>query len=455
MSVDSDVPMVGSPLEPLPLPPIFPENNEEDADRSDPLDDNKTSKVFKNKLVMKEMELKLVAEIKERADQKGKNPKESPLEPFLAVSGISHDPVAQLVTELSQSLNLEKEVDKNLVRKNSQGNITSTTKPIENNGVTFVSQLKKIETKKPSTKEKSESDSSMIIDFKSRLRKVESEKKSDDTFNRNEDNEPETNKRESTASSDSGNLKIDEGEDKRKSTGSISSLKKLWEAKDSADSCGNIQLSPKLSIKNNKNEEIIEVSPVETSDESVKLEKVNRNDKKSWPPVAEDKPVIPTKPPVKAVKPIVNRPAGSAIYATPNANNAKPPIMAKPTNIENKTPDEDIKLTSSDKSGKENILEISQALETTLNSIKSNAAVSTSTWLQLSDKIGLLHGSCMDYADNVIPAHTKFQFRELLTRLESQARQLRSAGSRNTTENTRCINEVNNTIKDVVNVVFR
>lgn len=45
------------------------------------------------------MELKLVAEIKERADQKHNNKhlKDSPpLESILAVSGISHDPVSQL-----------------------------------------------------------------------------------------------------------------------------------------------------------------------------------------------------------------------------------------------------------------------------------------------------------------------------------------------------------------------
>lgn len=282
-----------------------------------------------------------------------------------------------------------------------------------------------------------------------------------DDNNKIDDNEQETNKRQSTASSDSGNLKIDESDDKRKSTGSISSLKKLWEQKDATDNCGNVQLSPKLSLKNNKNDEIIEVSPNDTSDESIKLEKLNKNDKKVWPPsIVDDKPSIPTKPPVKAVKPVINRPtAGSAIYATPIApNNPKPPISAKPSNFENKTPEDDTttKLNVSDnKSGKENILEISQALETTLNSIKTNPTVSTATWLQLSDKIGLLHGSCMDYADNVVPAHTKFQFRELLTRLETQGRQLRSAGSRNTTENARYINEVNNTIKDVVNVVFR
>lgn len=385
------------------------------------------------------MELKLVAEIKEKADQKQcKNPKESPLDTLLAVSGISHDPVAQLVSELSQALHVEKEPekkeekDKNLVRKGSQGNIVPlTSKNTDNNGVTFVSQLKKAATKeKPDVNE-----TPLIIDFKSRLRKVENSDKKE------EDNEVETNKRESTASSDSGNLKIEEGDDKRKSTGSISSLKKLWESKDPTDNGANVQLSPKLSVKNNK-DEIIETSPIESSDDSVK---------KKWPPNNDDKPIIPTKPPVKAVKPTIARTPGSAIYATPNA---KPPISAKPT-LDNKTPEEETKNNASDKTGKDNILEISQTLETTLNTIKTNPSVSSATWLQVSDKIGLLHGSCMDYADNVVPPHAKFQFRELLTRLESQALQLRSAGSRNTTENRAYINEVSNTIKDVVNVVFR
>ncbi|XP_019864822.1 tyrosine-protein kinase Abl isoform X2 [Aethina tumida] len=439
MSVDSDVPLVGSPLEPLPPPPTLSENHDEDGDEKEnrnDSDDNK-SKVFKN--IKREMELKLVAEIKEKADQKQcKNPKESPLDTLLAVSGISHDPVAQLVSELSQALHVEKEPekkeekDKNLVRKGSQGNIVPlTSKNTDNNGVTFVSQLKKAATKeKPDVNE-----TPLIIDFKSRLRKVENSDKKE------EDNEVETNKRESTASSDSGNLKIEEGDDKRKSTGSISSLKKLWESKDPTDNGANVQLSPKLSVKNNK-DEIIETSPIESSDDSVK---------KKWPPNNDDKPIIPTKPPVKAVKPTIARTPGSAIYATPNA---KPPISAKPT-LDNKTPEEETKNNASDKTGKDNILEISQTLETTLNTIKTNPSVSSATWLQVSDKIGLLHGSCMDYADNVVPPHAKFQFRELLTRLESQALQLRSAGSRNTTENRAYINEVSNTIKDVVNVVFR
>lgn len=405
-------------------------------------------------MILKEMELKLMAEIKERTD--GKNKPESPVDSFLSMPSINQDPVTQLVSELSECRQFDKDLEKTSTRKtNTQQNANKT----ETNG-TFIPILKKIDgpNKKINSKDKTDSnDSGIIIDFKSRLRKVDNanEKRDRDDeekleLKNNLDNE-ENNKRESTASSDSGNLKPEDGDDKRKSTGSISSLKKLWEPKDLSESTGNIQLSPKLALKNVKNEEITnEVTTIDTDDKIV-----NKTEKRIWPPVNDEKPSIPTKPAVKPVKPIIaNRPAGSAIYATPIAPNAniKPPISAKPT-LESKTPEEELKV--SDKTGKDNILEVSQALESTVNSLKANPTVSSATWLQLSDKIGLLLTSCLDYADNVVPAHTKFQFRELLTRLETQARQLHSASSRNTGENTRYLNEVNNTIKDVVNVVLR
>lgn len=423
---------------------------------SEPSEDNKLSKVFKNKLVMKEMELKLVAEIKERADHKNRNLKESPLlEPILAVSGISHDPVAQLVNELSQTFNLEKDADK----KDEFLQADALVK----------SHLKKADPilKKNVQKDKTDTgEFPAIIDFKSRLRKVENntdkrtEQEEDGQIDQTKfsENETEPNKRESTASSDSGNLKLEDLDDKRKSTGSISSLKKLWEPKDTEIS-SNAQLSPKLALKSLKNEEGNNASlPIDgNSEDSSKTDKTAKVDKRIWPPNTDDKPIIPIKPPFKSIKPILtSRPTGSAIYATPiPSTNPKPPISAKPINVDNKTPEEDVKINPTDKGEKENILEISQTLESTLNSIKTNPVVSTATWLQLSDKISLLHGSCMDYADNVVPAHTKFQFRELLTRLENQARHLRSAATRNTTENARYLNEVNMTIKDVVNVVLR
>lgn len=392
----TNIPAVLSPLE---------KEGCEMGESAEQTDDNNLSKVFKRSQVMKEMELKLVAEIKERADQKSKNIPESPQEPVLPTSSINQDPVAQLVTELSQSLNFD---------------------PVK----------KKTET----TKKKD--DFPQIIDFKSRLRKVENvqEKRDDEgEMNRSTESDVESTKRESLGSCDSTNAKAEEIDDKRKSTGSISSLKKFWEPKDS-ETTGSVQLSPKLATKNPKTDD----------GESTESDKTS---KRVWPPSIEEKPLIPIKPPVKSAKPpVTTRPAVSAIYATPIA--PKPPISAKPTTLDPKLPD-DASKTDQLKGGKESILEISQALESTVNGIRSNPGVSSATWLQLSDKIGLLHGSCMDYADNVAPAHAKFHFRELLTRLEAQARQLRSAGTRNSAENVRYLNEVNNTIKDVVNVVCR
>lgn len=451
-STDSDVPNVGSPLEPLPPPPSFPSSNEED----NPNDEEK-SKPFKNvNLTMKEMlELKLVAEIKERADQKVKNSKESsPNEPYsLLLPSVTNDPVSQLVSELSETMNIEND---SKIRKTSQGQIVTNNDPIP-----YKSQLKKIDPPIKRPKEDMNNTTSGVIDFKSRLRKVDSapDKKTDKD---EEDIEKtiiitdidEGNKRESTASSDSSaNLKMDDSDDKRKSTGSISSLKKLWESKEASENLGNIQLSPKLSIKNTKNSEKMDEIIAENLEESPLIRSASgRNTTKLWPPNSDEKPIVPVKPIVKVVKPIISK-AGPAIYATPIA--PKPPILAKPTNLDNKTDDnsENINKSNTEKSERESILEISQALESSLNSIRLNPMVSTATWLQLSDKIGLLHGSCMGYADSVVPAHTKFHFRELLTRLESQGRQLRSAGSRNITENTRQLTEVANTVKDVVNAV--
>lgn len=138
-------------------------------------------------------------------------------------------------------------------------------------------------------------------------------------------------------------------------------------------------------------------------------------EKRVWPP--EEKPVVPTKPNVKTIA----KPA--AIYATPGV------------------------LSS--------VMEIWQALETSLNSLKSSSSVSSGSWLQLSDKVGLFHSSCLGYADSVAPPHTRFHLRELLTRLEAQARTLRSAGARNHTDNTKTLTELHNTLKDVINAVQR
>ena len=59
------------------------------------------------------------------------------------------------------------------------------------------------------------------------------------------------------------------------------------------------------------------------------------------------------------------------------------------------------------------------------------------------------------YKRQVAPPHTRFHLRELLTRLEVQARSLRSAGARNQADNTKTLTDLHNTLKDVVNAVQR
>lgn len=275
----------------------------------------------------------------------------------------------------------------------------------EDNGeVTLKTQLKKID---PTVVKKT--DSGTIVDFKSRLRKVEVEKKSSGECNEDENE---------VASADE--------ENKRKSTGSINSLKKLWENKDGVESVS--QISPKLSNKLSKSDDK-DSSP---------------HDKKIWPlppslTSADEKPSVPAKPIVKSSKPVVPPPAKpsapSNIYATPSRSDGK--------NVE------------SPEKNKESVLEISQALENALGLLKSSGATTTAGWLQLSDKIRLLHGKCQGYVDSLSPPQVKFKYRELLSRLDSLARQLRSAGTRNSEENILLCNEVQNTIKDVLNSISR
>lgn len=145
------------------------------------------------KQTMKEMlELKLVAEIKERADKKKQRQKESPPPHDLIELQTSFgDPVTRLVSELSESLNMEalRKSDKKAETPKPVDNGKETVSPIDlkaslrktpyNNNVDqkrsdetktdFKSQLKKVETKKIR-----EEEGCSIIDFKARLRKVDS-----------------------------------------------------------------------------------------------------------------------------------------------------------------------------------------------------------------------------------------------------------------------------------------
>lgn len=308
-----------------------PPENEDSGDKMPP----SNSKLIKNVLpnMMKEMlELKLVAEMKEKVNGQGK---ESPLNELPSNENNSNNMDNQ-TPGVDFKANLRKV---STVSDSSSGKQESSIK----------AQLKKFEMKRD-VDDKTNAANVGIVDLKSRLRKV-------DTNSGKPDEE-------------------EEGDDKRRSTGSISSLKKLWEG---------------------------ESSPPETVKE------------KRWPP--DEKPAVPTKPNVKPVA------KAAAIYATPG-------VLAS-------------------------VMEIWQALETSLATLRTAPTITSQNWLQLSDKVNMFHSSCLAYAESSAPPQTRFHLGELLTRLDTQMRQLRSASSRNHSDNLKTLQELQNTLKDIINAVQR
>lgn len=562
MSPSSDlVPALYSPSEPPADSSTSPQQSTVGTKTVGPSSEEQVEKKTVNnkmpKNVMKELlELKLVAEIKERADLKfGRaGVKESPVSDATGTAGSLSclDPALQLVSELSEGFHYSDSAKKDLRERtpDTPPNQSSSdlnkvpTSPVDykanlrrvsrgsegvkpeglgqgkQDGVTlggFKAQLKKFEpaSKWAGAKDESEDHAGAIIDFKSRLRKVESSAdkivtvgkmseggKEDESDRRGEEErrrnsvsvdgdhqqeEDPSKKRDSTVSAhslDGGTgggtqLKVEEGDDKRRSTGSISSLKKLWESKETsgeAPPCSSSagQVSPKLALKVpgrvRDSASTAEDEDKLKGDEGVKEQGSSPDDAKPvskgqgssrvWPPAlipSDEKPVVPTKPPVKAVKPVMSvskLATGSvAIYATPTL--PKPPSVARETKVV--TEEEGSAAPASRVGGgeRETVLEISQALETSLACLRSASTVSAGSWLQLYDKVSLFHLSCVGYADSIVPAHARFHFLEQLSRLERQAHQLRVAGARNSADNTRLCAEVQNTVRDVINAIQR
>ncbi|XP_060875723.1 tyrosine-protein kinase Abl isoform X1 [Metopolophium dirhodum] len=195
-----------------------------------------------------------------------------------------------------------------------------------------------------------------------------------------------------------------DGDDKRRSTGSISSLKKLWEGE-----------SPPS-----------EVAVPATAKE-----------RRVWPPPHDDnRPAVPVKPSsaaaaaaaaaAKSSTTSTNVNKSNAIYATPGA--------ASPSNI----------------------LEQWQTVDSSLRALRAAPAVTSAGWLSLSDKVGGFHTSCLNYADTAAPPNLRFHLRELLNRLESQSRQMRSAGGgRQQADHSTIFQTLDGTLKDILNVIQR
>uniref|UniRef100_A0A2R5LL31 Tyrosine-protein kinase n=1 Tax=Ornithodoros turicata TaxID=34597 RepID=A0A2R5LL31_9ACAR len=262
-------------------------------------------------------------------------------------------------------------------------------------------------------------------------------------------------------------------EDKRQSSGSISSLKKLWETG------GNVppqeavrKVSPKIATRRPESLRL-------SKGENVQSDECKSSPPPPSPPVpppktpeeggAEEaqqphqphvsKPVVPTKPALKPSK----LPAATGAISSGTVTNrylksssaphaAKPPVVPRNQSrgdSPNNTNDEEHMMES-----KTSILEISSSLESGIAVLKSSSSLSSVSVMQLSDKVQLFWSTCSSYAES-IPPHGRFRFRELLSKLEAQGNQLRTCSSNNSSASAKLFTDLHNTVRDLVNVVQR
>lgn len=415
------------------------------------------------------------------------------------VNNRSVDHVSQLVCELAETMNMPKVLHGDISRKSAIISPKSESNGL-NNTKNFKAQLKKVDARKM-TQSNVKDDTNSIVDFKSRLRRVENNndtetieatleckkiadsgepdaiistsrvkctsKRNGDLKNTTNDNENivnscrtphneskvfdikktevksdlahKTEKKINDTDSKVIPTATNDDDEKRKSTGSISSLKKLWEAKDGSGSA----------VSNNELQ--TQLSPKITS-QSIAASNNNKNSDEDFDSLNSiKKPIIPTKP-LKLV----------SIYATPVqvklnteshniCNNVSPTSSSVPTTTNNLSNNN---ATVNAHVSRETILDLIQLLECTLK-IPINS-ISASQWLQLSEKLNILQNACVTFADKATMApHSKFQFRELVTRIENQSRSLRTAGTKNIQDNEKLVYEVGQSLKQISNALHR
>ncbi|XP_075164277.1 tyrosine-protein kinase Abl isoform X2 [Haematobia irritans] len=153
-----------------------------------------------------------------------------------------------------------------------------------------------------------------------------------------------------------------------------------------------------------------------------------------------NKPAVPLKP------------TKLTIYATPMGQ--KIASAGGNTDISTNTTTSASTTPNSTQISRESILELVGLLEGSLKHPVNT--ISASQWLHLSDKLNILQNSCVIFADNeCMPPHSKFHFRELVTRVETQSQSLRTAGTKNVQDNERLVGEVGQSLKQITNALHR
>ncbi|XP_017087543.2 tyrosine-protein kinase Abl isoform X5 [Drosophila bipectinata] len=335
------------------------------------------------------------------------------------------DPGFLLVTELAESMNLPK---KNLTNGNGTASGAATGTP---GG--FKAQLKKVEPKKMSPPMAKAEPSHNIIDFKAHLRRVDKDKEpplsnpataggnnananSTGTLNRKDDTNKKfvqaMQKTEIKIDVTNSNVEPDTATDKPAAGTGAGTGAAAGAVGDGSD------LGKRRSTDNEEHQHQEGFGGgVGGGDMTQSLYEQKPN-----LPQIQQKPAVPHKP------------TKLTIYATPIAKLSEP--------------------ASSTQISRESILELVGLLEGSLKHPVN--AITGSQWLQLSDKLNILQNSCVIFAENgAMPPHSKFQFRELVTRVEAQSQHLRSAGSKNVQDNERLVAEVGQSLRQISNALNR
>ncbi|XP_022227278.2 tyrosine-protein kinase Abl isoform X2 [Drosophila obscura] len=501
---------------------------------------------------------KLITEIKAAGG------KESPVSPHLAngsavaaVSAVPVDPVSQLVTELAESMNLPK-----LKMTNGNGTATAATAVAPPAG--FKAQLKKVEPKKMTAPiAKTEPTSNIIIDFKAHLRRVDKAEQQlqekppvpacaqqqavannangtgtgTGTLNRKDDNRKFSHsqavqKTEIKIDVTNSNVEVETGTGtgdsssssggdlgKRRSTGSINSLKKLWEQQpqgqaqaqaqppDYASSAiiqqpslnggsstsTTSQLSPKYGLKaiptakpGNRPPPAAPPPPPPTNSTITTTVTATATAMRVQPQPLASSSSIKTSHSTQLFTDDVSEEQQEGLGLGPGGGHTAAENMTQSLYVQNElqgskqaqpqqkpaVPHKPTKLTiyatpiaklatdngsstgNSTQISRESILELVGLLDGSLKHPVN--AISASQWLQLSDKLNILQNSCVIFAENEsMPPHSKFHFRELVTRVETQSQHLRSAGSKNIQDNERLLLEVGQSLKQISNALNR
>ncbi|KAK3850172.1 hypothetical protein Pcinc_043101, partial [Petrolisthes cinctipes] len=102
-----------------------------------------------------------------------------------------------------------------------------------------------------------------------------------------------------------------------------------------------------------------------------------------------------------------------------------------------------------------NLVEQGNTTEGCIAALRSEGSTATvAACIQAAQKVAGFQRTCVDYMDN-IPPQSRFHMRELLTRLEVQARHLRSAGGRSLQHNEKLFMEIESTVRDVTTTIQR